>query len=130
MHAGVFWVPTVRGIYGPFFGNFPPLGSFGRAGYRSGLQHNSLVHPRHYQGVQDKSVPQGLLHSYWPRQVSPKRCPRITGLLGYPGVMGLALCFFVKTGNLSGVLYLPTGLGKSWPLLEFLVIFQATAASE
>ena len=24
MHAGVFWVSTVRGIYGPFFGNFPP----------------------------------------------------------------------------------------------------------
>ena len=42
--------------------------------------------------------------------------------------MGLALCFFVKTGNLSRVLYSPTGLGKSWPLLEFLVIFQATAS--
>ena len=85
MHAGVFWVSTVRGIYGPFLGKFLPLGSFGRAGSRSGLQHSSLVHPRHDQGFQDRSVPQGLLHSYWPWQVSPMRCSRVTGLFGNPG---------------------------------------------
>ena len=73
MHAGVFWVSTVGGIHGPFFGKFLPLGSFGHAGYRSGLQQSSVVHPRDYQGFKDGSVPQGLLHSYWPWQVSPMR---------------------------------------------------------
>ena len=90
----MFWAACTLGNFGflrsaeftvPSLATPPLPGSFGRAGYRSGLQHSSLVHPRHYQGVQDRSVPQGLLHSYWPRQVSPKRCPRITGLLGYPG---------------------------------------------
>ena len=85
MHAGVFWVSTVGGIHGPFFGKFLPLGSFGHAGYRSGLQQSSLVHPRDYQGFKDGSVPQGLLHSYWPWQVSPMRCSRVTGLFGNPG---------------------------------------------
>ena len=60
------------------------------------------------------SIPYALFTRYWPIWLS--------------GVMGRALCFFVKTGNLSDVLYSPTGFGKSWPLLEFLVIFQATAS--
>ena len=80
MHAGAFWV--VRSAeFSPFFGKFLPLGSFGRAGYHSGLQHRSLVHPRHYQGLKDRSVPQGLLHLYW--QVSPMRSSCVAGLLGY-----------------------------------------------
>ena len=58
------------------------------------------------------SIPYALFTRYWP--------------IWQSGVMGRALCFFVKTGNLSFILYSPTGFGKSWPLLEFLVIFQAT----
>ena len=60
------------------------------------------------------NIPYELSTRYWPIWLS--------------GVMGLALCFFVRTGNLSRVLYSPTGFGKSWPLLEFLVIFQGTAS--
>ena len=51
-------------------------------------------------------------------------------LLAYLAICGdgPALCFFVKRGNLSRVLYSPTGCGKLWCLQEFLVIFQATAS--
>ena len=59
------------------------------------------------------SIPYALFTRYWP--------------IWQSGVMDRALCFFVKTGNLSHVLYSPTGFGKSWPLLEILEVFQATA---
>ena len=82
MHAGALWVLR-SAEFSPFFGEFLPLGSFGQAGYHSGLQYRSLMHPRHYQGLKDGSVPQGLLHLYWPWQVSPMRRSCVAGLLGY-----------------------------------------------
>ena len=124
------------------------LGHFGLCGPRNSVPSLASFSPLVHLDVQDITVDSSTDPSCIPVTIkasktdpSRKGCSIYIGLGKYPLCAlhvllaylaicgdGPALCFFVKRGNLSRVLYSPTRLGKLWPLQEFLVIFQATAA--
>ena len=124
------------------------LGHFGLCGPRNSVPSLARFSPLVHLDVQDITVDSSTDPSCIPVTIKAsktdpfrKGCSIYIGLGKYPLCAlhvllaylticgdGLALCFFVKRGNLSRVLYSPTGLGKLWPLQEFLVIFQATAS--
>ena len=127
----MFWAGCTLGHFG-FYGSWnsvPSLASFS---------------PSVHWDVQDIAVDSGTDLSCIPVNIKAsktdpfcKGCSIYIGLGKYPLCAvhallahlaicgdGSALCFFVKTGNLSHVLYSPTGFGKLWPLQEFLVFFK------
>ena len=124
------------------------LGHFGLCGPRNSVPSLASFSPLVHLDVQDITVDSSTDRSCIPVTIKASKtdpfhkcCSIYIGLgkyllcalhvlLAYLAISGdgPALCFFVKRGNLSRVLYPPTGFGKLWPLQEFLVIFQATAS--
>ena len=111
------------------------LGHFGFYGPQNSVPSSASFSPLLHLDVQDITVdsstdPSCILVTIKASKTDPfrKGCSIYIGLvhalLAYLAICGEgpALCFFVKTGNLSRVLYSPTGIGKLWPLQEFLVI--------
>ena len=124
------------------------LGHFGFYGPQNSVPSSASFSPLLHLDVQDITVdsstdPSCILVTIKASKTDPfrKGCSIYIGLGKYPLCAvhvllaylaicgeGPALCFFVKTGNLSRVLYSPTDIGKLWPLQEFLVICRATAS--